>query len=190
MTDQLPNKPFMGDTIVDDLCWQNIFMSRVNDREPFASAAGYCRLLEFVNCIERDLAAFDNLTSARKLLPPLMARKFFRVIKSDMGKLKIAPAAVYKPLTDLKGLDTYAVIGWLHIVEQMLFLIKSTYNFHYYTKRGEFGFDTWCKYAADDFNFYEDVPYDGELTTEQDALVEIGIAAAVERIDILSDRML
>ena len=190
MSDQLPNKPIIGDTNHDDPCWQNIFMSCVNDREPFASAAGYCRLLEFLNCIERDLAAFDNLKSARKLLPPLMARKFFRVIKAEMDQFNVVPAADYLPPTDLQGFDTYAVMGWLHIVEQTLFLIKSTYNIHYYIKRGEFGFDTWCKYTAEDFNFDECVPYDGELTPEQDALVDIGITAAINRIDLLSNRML
>ena len=35
-----------------------------------------------------------------------------------------------------------------------------------------------------------DIYYDGELTPEQDALLDIGRAAAVARIDSLSKRML
>ncbi len=192
MTDQSPKKTIIiGDPNDPNPPWQDILMRRVHERDPFASEEGYGCLLVFLNCIERDLAAFDNLKAARKLMrPPLMVKKFFGLIRADMKKSNIAPADDYVPLSDLLALDTFAVIGWLHIVEQTLYVIKSTYSIRYNFKRSTFGSDTWCKYSIVKFNFDEHVPYDGDLTPEQEVLVEAGAVAAVERIDSLSERIL
>lgn len=191
MTIALPNKTIFSDPNDSNSSWQNTFMGRIYDKEPFASKAGYCRLLAFLNCIERDMASFDNLKAARgRMFTPLMAKKFLRLIRADMAKFNVAPATDYKPLGDLQPRNMYEVIGWLHIIEQTLFLIKATYNIHYHTKRGAFGFDTWCKYTAEDFNFDEFVPYGGETTLGVEADIHEGATAAIERIDSLSAAML
>lgn len=194
MTEQLPKKitiGWLGDPTPD---WGNIIMTRVDDREPFTSEAGYSRLLAFLDCIRKDTEAFDNLKGAQKLLPPLMSTKFFRVIQAEMEKLNVDSAADYEPLREVKAFEPYSVVGWLLVIQRILFDIKIVYNMHYLVHRGDFGFDTWCKYDADKFhvamNRALDIYYDGELTPEQDTLLDIGRAAAVARIDCLSERML
>ncbi len=190
MTNQLP-QIVLPDPNNSNSPWQHTFMGRFYDKEPFASEAGYCRLLVFLNCIERDMASFDNLKAARgRMFTPLMAKKMLRLIRADMAKFNVAPATDYEPLGYLQPRNMYEVIGWLHIIEQMLFLIKATFNIHYWTKRGEFGFDTWCKYTAEEFNFDEYVPYGGETTLHVEVDIEAGAVAAIERIDSLSERML
>ncbi len=194
MTDQLTKKAvigWLGDQTPD---WGNIVMTRVDEREPFTSEAGYSRLLAFLDCIRQDTEAFDNLKGAQKLLPPLMSTKFFRVVRADMEKLNVDSSADYKPLREIKAFETYSVIGWLLVIQRMLHNIKTVYNMHYWAQRGDFGFDTWCKYDADKFdvamNRALDIYYEGEMTPKQDALLDIGRAAAVARIDSLSERML
>jgi hypothetical protein len=192
MTIALPQRTIViGDPNDPNPPWQNILMRRVYEKDPFASEAGYSRLLVCLNCIERDLEAFDNLQAARKLmLPRLMAKKFLRLIRADLEKSNVSPADDYKPLAELQVLDTLAVMGWLHIVEQTLYMIKSTYSIRYNFKPSKFGSETWCKYSISKFNFDQLVPYVGEFTPEQEVLVEAGAVAAVERIDSLSTAML
>ena len=194
MTSTLPKKTvigWLGDQTPD---WGNIIMTRVDEREPFTSEAGYSRLLVYLDCVRKDTEAFDNLKGARKLLPPLMSTKFFLVIQAEVEKLNVDSAADYEPLREIKAFEPYSVVGWLLVIQRMLFNIKFVYNMHYWAHRGDFGFDTWCKYDADKFdvamNRALDIYYDGELTPKQDAHLDIGRAAAVARIDSLSKRML
>jgi hypothetical protein len=194
MTDQTKQKPLIG--WIDDgkPDWGNKIMGRVDDREPFATQAGYCRLLSFLQCVENDIIAFENLKDARKLLPPLMSEKFFRLIRADIKKFNVSATPDYRPLSDIQGCQTYSVVGWLLVIQRMLFNIKFIYNGHYWTKLGEFGHDTWCKNPAKDFdvamNRALDIYYSGELTREQEAQLDVGRAAAVERLNHLSATML
>lgn len=194
MPDQTKQKPIIGWIDDGEPDWGNDIMSRVDEREPFATKAGYCRLLLFLQCVENEILAFENLDGARKLLPPLMSEKFSCLIRADVQKFNVAATPDYRPPSEIQDFETYSVVGWLLVVQRMLFNIKFIYNGHYFTKLGEFGYDTWCKYTAEYFdvamNRALDIYYDGELTPEQEAQLDVGRAAAVERLDHLSAAML
>ena len=56
MTDQTPPKPLIGWLGEDVPSWGNFIMNRVNDREPFATEAGYGHLLSLLNARTRCFA--------------------------------------------------------------------------------------------------------------------------------------
>jgi hypothetical protein len=194
MINQLPPKPLIGWLGEDVPSWGNFIMNRVNDREPFATKAGYGRLLSLLHCIDQDTAAFKNLEEARAILPPLMSDNLFPIIRAEAKLFNLGAAAYNSPPGEFQAFEAYSVVGWLMVVQRMLYNIKTVYNMHYWVKLGEFGYDTWCAYTAEDFAHAMwnalDIYYDGGLTPEQETLLDVGRAAAVERIYTLSDQMI
>lgn len=174
--------------------WGYEIMCSIDERKPFATETGYCRLLSFLTSVESDLLAFENLEKARQLLPPLMSNKMFPLLKADLLSFDVEIVSYRKIANNLQNWDERVVAGWLLVVEQLLFSTKSTYNSHYWAKHAFHGHATWCKYSEQDFDTAMmnafGLYYDGEWTKEQVMFLDIGRAAAVSRLYTMGELML